>query len=835
MKPSQLRTGNMCNSIAVAPRATQNRRAAACLGLCLLSAACCLARDFTLQSPTIIEPGTRVAVGKSQKWTFPAVSAKPGEATVLRFFLRMDTPTSGGCNFAMKVLVNGKPLQSRGPSRSRLLSHARSFHLHNWESTLPTYANGLWIVMYAPDFEPKQVVEGDDCLYAFDVTDLVKATGTNELIIEHHGEALSEVMKAPIPFVIKDLAVGAVPEAEIIGPPKDEKPLPYVAGVKLSTPRYDVTAPGGGGLEVQIGGETFFVDSRFTYPNAGWNCLSPAASASGESGWKPVVKKAGANRLEVTAEGSLYRLKRIVELTPQRVVVSDEFTNKTQNIIGMRLRNQVNAVGQSVVSVSLAGNSDVDEVSPSLDNPTAFVQLKGAGIGLLAEDDVYRVQSLVYNEPPFAGVGSNELGLGPGKSCTVRWAIYPTKSGSAYDFINQVRRDWGVNDITIDGPGVWLDAVTVSKWDDEQLTKWLALRSAKIVLLSPWMICLDIPHIGNYPKFKPLLKTAIERIHYVRPGTKVLCLIHPTMNFCKPGGDYDSDAYKDSFILNPDGSHFWSDYYSKSWFTPDELKEGWRNYCNYAMPRSAYFKWLMGWIDRSMNECGADGIYSDEFNHFNNVSPTTYGEWDGHSVKVDAKTFVPDTSKLFCRLIYKTEATQQAIVDRVTRRGGIFLANSHPGLRSLQQKKFLAFCEIGDLNNCHHTHLFTPIGLGWSPGYGAKQWDNDGDLFQNVRDQVEHATLYYFYSPPELKHETVVGKMYPFTVVDIRPGILTGKERIITTRSGKYGWGEACNVKVWIYDSSGALQDPSPATRTISAKQRLEVTVPEGGMVVLER
>ena len=57
-------------------------------------------------------------------------------------------------------------------------------------------------------------------------------------------------------------------------------------------------------------------------------------------------------------------------------------------------------------------------------------------------------------------------------------------------------------------------------------------------------------------------------------------------------------------------------------------------------------------------------------------------------------------------------------------------------------------------------------------------------------------------------YPTLTEHMYPFTPVELHEGWIVGEERIITKRSGLFGWGDRSRHEVHAYDQNGcALKD----------------------------
>src|SRR5262249_59665218 len=78
---------------------------------------------------------------------------------------------------------------------------------------------------------------------------------------------------------------------------------------------------------------------------------------------------------------------------------------------------------------------------------TVFTPVPGGGVGLVAEDDVFRQQVHVDWDAATDTVGlrTDMLCLGAGETATLVWSIYPTRTDDYWDFVNTLRRDWRVD------------------------------------------------------------------------------------------------------------------------------------------------------------------------------------------------------------------------------------------------------------------------------------------------------------------------------------------------------------------------------------------------------
>lgn len=71
--------------------------------------------------------------------------------------------------------------------------------------------------------------------------------------------------------------------------------------------------------------------------------------------------------------------------------------------------------------------------------------------------------------------------------------------------------------------------------------------------------------------------------------------------------------------------------------------------------------------------------------------------------------------------------------------------------------------------------------------------------------------------------------MYPFTPIELHSGYLVGKERILTNRSGLFGWADKSNFNAYVYDRDGRQTDKYPVNKIErEGKCYAEVRMPGG-------
>ena len=199
------------------------------------------------------------------------------------------------------------------------------------------------------------------------------------------------------------------------------------------TPFAFVLQPGGG-FVVKLHGREYRLESGYSYPHGGENRLvADAADTQGEASWRAATEKLDEKNYRVQARGQYYAIDRRLELEPTRIIVKDTIRNTSDDVVGIILANHINTRGH-------------EGVKPTMMNKlTAFVHDERGGVGIIALDDLYQIQERSSFSDGLASLRTQHFGLDKGASYTVEWAVYPTATADYYDFINQVRKDEGLN------------------------------------------------------------------------------------------------------------------------------------------------------------------------------------------------------------------------------------------------------------------------------------------------------------------------------------------------------------------------------------------------------
>jgi hypothetical protein len=596
-------------------------------------------------------------------------------------------------------------------------------------------------------------------------------------------------------------------------------PLPPAA----VPPPYEMATAEGGGILVNVKGQRYRIESSYSYPDGGENRLIAGFPDSrGEAAWKVRTSKEDANRYRVRAEGGYYTIDRQVERTPTRVLVRDTIRNTSADIVGIVLGNHINTTGMNDPKVTL------------MRNPTVFVATEGGGgVGLIALDDRYQIRQRTSYAENFAGIRDEHFGLEKGASYTLEWAIYPTDSADYYDFINQVRRDEGING-RVEGAFAFVDRRAPPS---KELIELKNLKYASIGCLGfppdDPAVSLEGWEFVEYPKESAELKKTMTETKRLHPGIKVMFHVaHALYATNRPaelfGDSRALDAGGRQFHYGPDSIDYYGNYFSKQRF-----EEGWRWWLFYPTPENRFGPAMLRAARYMVDELGATGMWADGFIDGYIPGDYSYDRGDGCSVTIDPATKRVTRAKTCVRHAALPILTK--VVQIIGEKGGVTITNGEPGSRAFWNLPMIASCETssGDavpISALHLGRTVTPLG---NPGAIRSQ----RDIYRDILSKLEYGALYFWYGDNDImKHKTLVEHMYPITFESIHAGTVRGRERIVTKRSGVYGWpGDRSLHAVYRYDARGELARNGFMTTVDEADARTELRLGESESAAVVR
>ncbi|MCW5890551.1 MAG: hypothetical protein KIT14_08365 [bacterium] len=470
------------------------------------------------------------------------------------------------------------------------------------------------------------------------------------------------------------------------------------------------------------------------------------------------------------------RHARTLDVRAAHVAVRDTFTNAGDALAAVHVRH---ALASAARWIHVAGSPDpsAQEVYAPW-NPTVFTPVGSGGVGLVAEDDVFRQQVIADVAGGAAGLRTDLLCLDRGATYTMVWSAWPLARGDYWDFVGAVRAAWG-SDAAIPGAYVWFHPDRILAMPDAALAA--ALRRQHVAVAAMWGGWVDPadthrpPRIGFGPSvlddaFAPLrarVAAAIAKLHAARPGLRVL----PYFDAQRDGSAVAGPP--DELIVRPGGGVERAAFGGR--FTP-----AWS-----IVPRAG------GGVGarlrataRAMDALGGDGLYWDEIDGIDYGRPRlTTSRWDGRSCLADAAGRVTARVGLANLL---SDDLKVALA-----RGRFVLGNGPPTTRRLQPGA-LRLVEMQHGRDWDAlAHLTSPLGyLG-----GARDFTAVTALL--ARGLLPAGTrLDYDWQ--------LAGRLFPFTPEAIRPGTLRGRERLVTVRSGTHGWPSRTGaVRAFRFDAAG--------------------------------
>ena len=590
------------------------------------------------------------------------------------------------------------------------------------------------------------------------------------------GKRAIRVQRLPFRYPLPPLQPVVAPSERVVGP----------LAPPVTPPSYDVEVAKGGGLAVTAKGRTWRVESTYSYPHGGENrLLAGPLDKSGESAWSITTKKVNARITRVKASGNYYSISRLIEQQPTRILVKDTIRSNWNQVLGIIFSNRINVHGAKDVEVAL------------MSNPTIFVAGKDSGVGLIALDDLYQLQQENAYHDGAAEIRTEHFGLDKGASYTIEWAVYPTATNDYYDFINQVRRDEGING-HMPGMVFHFYGCLGKPVDDPEVS-------------------LEGIEFMKYPK--ECARLVKKLTPYKKRGRRVgFHVAHGLYATNKP-----EEVFPDSLVIKADGKKI--DYgnnrlpYYRRFFSEKRIKKGYRWFIFYPTMENSFGKAMIEAMEYMADEMGmtsmwADGFVSGYAQVAGNRGGYSYDRWDGHSVDIDPKTKLV-TRKKTC-VTYVALPVLKEVIRIISEKGGPIVTNGRPGPRSLWQENMVTSCETdgSDARSISALHLgrtVTPLPYLYA-GYGRR------GRYRDILRKLDFGALMFTWgSTPSL-----VRHMYPITFESIHVGTVRGKERIITKKSGVYGWpatppagrragstadkhGDRSLHIVYLYDARGGL------------------------------
>lgn len=703
-----------------------------------------------------------LAPDQRQEVTFDAPRTPEGREAVLTLRARLATDRPAGYTGAMRLTLNSRALDV-----SRLLNKKPTEQ--RVDGTTQNMGSGdLLVVGYAPDFDSPDAHpsyafrRAKVCSFDLRVTDLLREKG-NTLVVQN---AIGHGLKNPL--IVADGRIEFRSPAEMPkkkGPPTG--PLAVCEPASSHRVDYAFQERPDGTLHIVLparpsfgNGEAFGITSEFSTPEPNWQRTS--------------------NRF--------FTLDRRIDRHDEAIVIHDTFTNLTNENLPLMQRHRASCLGGAGwKQVWLAGLSPASKTGTSSHsaNPTVFGAADRSGVGLMPLDDVFQVHVTTFSDGRTIGLADNNLVLKPKATHTSEWVIVLTAAPDYFAFINAARRLRDVN-FTFDGTFAFLRAnpTLTGKWTDKQLTDFVRFKDTRWLCSS-----IDYPRYkGDYPHgtaFQTLdhsyRKQHIARLRGLMPDVKHLVYFHCFIDVL----DGSDTRYADARLLRSDGTQANYGRPQHKIFTPTDT--------------NAYGREVAKNVDIILDQIGSDGVYWDELEY--SAYQYHYGPpWDGVSADIDSKTM--KIARLKSSVTLLSQPWRIALAQRIMARGPL-VGNGAPHTRTMSRLRFPRFVETGSISNCTRAQLFTPLALG-----DHLTERSELDAYKVMLRALDYGCVYAWYNDLTVvpTHVHLTRYMFPITPVELHEGYIIGRERIITNRSGLFGWGEpagACAHEVHVFNEEG--------------------------------
>lgn len=743
------------------------------------------------ETATILEGRTSTAPSVEESpFRVPPFSVEHQVRLVLE--ARIDSPRLAGSNPWIRVAVNGNYV-----TPDDLLNKRNEFKLLGGLD-LTWFRSNRWRVLYSPDF--KAAIDQKDSRYAcpqndpyrfvWDITRHVRPGEGNVFCIHH-----LQVLAKPSTLVLRNVRVEvgrpiSSPERDCVEP-APTGPLPtFVAKGPRKVP-IEVTLGQAGMIELGVTGRRFPVTTRTSLPDGKWFETRQSAGVA--------VVQAGRQASTSWTAGS-YDVKRTVTVADDYVHVADTFTNRDTTLVGIMVEHRL-GVDAKPIETLVGGRQAYGESAGSRNpyHPSVFARWNDIGVGLVAEDDVFRVHVKSFSQPDHLGLADDMMGIEPGASVTLEWSVYPVPKGDYWDFVNAVRRNWGSN-FRIPGPFAFSSHLPGGK-PAEWYGDWVRARGLDIVCGG----------IAKYPNGKYAHGTGIlhapkwvaSEAEWTRgmlaaaPDVKALAYFHAQC-CTEPDGE---TTYADSRLIDGKGEHLGYPYrYRLPLYIPTR--------------ENGYGRALWGFVRTCLEDIGTSGLYWDEMSHsvlwFAHDAP-----WDGCTVTIHPKTHEVTGKRSSVPLLM--QPLKDDIVRQVREQGKFLMANTQPATRTMLRHKIVRFVETGTYSHLANTHFGCPIGLG---NHHAE--NTQAESARNVRRMLEYAAVYYgHYYDRDPAPWNFTEVMFPITPVELREGMVLGQERIHTAKSGRFGWPDGSAADVYVIDAQGANSEEPDVTEVTKDGRRL--------------
>jgi hypothetical protein len=512
---------------------------------------------------------------------------------------------------------------------------------------------------------------------------------------------------------------------------------------------------------------------------------------------------------------------------PTHIEVVDQFVNRTDRLVGVIVQDTTKSDTPPATTFlngsDVSGVGDRQKYDPG--NPSLYSSYaSGVGLGIVEVNDTLRAQG---KTGIYAASGMSLLddclGIGPGGSQTLEWSLYPTPSGNYWAFINEVRGDWNVNS-TITGPfsyepGGWEAAEKSAPKDASFYGQWASDRG--LLYVGNVITHFDDGTIADGTALPLAIKgfaatkSWMGKMMSADPTVKTLYYFH-AQAATEPGAE---SKYSDSVKLDAKGQTIT--------YPAAQLSNHQRLPLLIPTLDDSYGPALLATLKTLCAAPEIGGIYWDEMSGSypeNSRSGIALANvWDSCTVQVDLQTHAVVQKEVNVPLVM--QHFEQQAVEQIRDSGKTLVANTEPYTKTMMDLHILRFVEGGN-KNIPACQLGVPLVLA-----NMRTEKTQADALQDAVTILNQGAIYYgFHETWKPTSPDFIRLMYPITPTDIRPGLITGQERILTTKSGDYSFKDGSSATVYVFDQDGNAVQGSNSS---SGANVYRVSVPSGGMAII--
>ncbi len=684
----------------------------------------------------------------------------------------------GGSTVAMVIHVNGEGVVGRHLINKPLVYSMRNDDELQWGAE----AGSWYRLIYSPDFSDRVstdedyeygVPDTDPYRFVWDITSLVRA-GTNSVKV---GTVQGMALSLRLRDVTVETGAPLPPLPEVERPGQPTAPADPNGRLPVYVPKGPAQEPTSisvsscGDIRFDAGGREFRVRSRTSLPQGQWSDGGRASAT-----WRRLARDRSVTAKWVEAD---YSVRRQVTLHPDRIAVADTIRNTSEALLGVIHEVRLQLPGQPDGAYLCGRPVKRMRQRSSPSHPTAMAQFGNLVVGLVAEDDIFRVHSKAFVEDKAVALSDPQLAIRPGKARTLEWSVYADPKGDYWDFVNAIRRNWGSN-VTLRGPSRWVHPGGVPT-AAESARPWLG-RIGMVVLCNPMFGTeeeraqgITIQHgtaLLLCDGWCELAGNVVSALKEADPAVETFIYTH--QNLCtEPGHE---GKYRDSLALDTAGAAV------RTVYTPSP---------------SLFLPTLDNSYGRALTEVSqliAEGldanVYIDEITASNVPAFGAYGDtWDGCTVVIDPVSHAV-TGKVSSAILLM-QPWRAAQMEYLKSRGKTVIANGPHYTRTMSGWGLQCFVESAPEDNAVvGAHLSHPLCL---TDYSNPDPRTQCDIARRLLDRAGISFACFSIEAP----------MFPITPIELRAGVVIGEERILTNRSGRFGWGDDSSADVYVLDGQG--------------------------------